>query len=172
MKNKSKQGTFIFMVMLVAVIIAIANVGAANYHSAPVLVSYLSVEKDITAADTGARGKVVFYLSEDGEELHYKLNVSSIKDVTSAHIHLTPMEEQGRVVVFLFDLTDRPRKGNFNGAVSEGVITAADLVGPLVGGPVSALLREMEQGHAFINVHTREHPRGYLSGQIVDPYLK
>ena len=172
MKSKRSLGTFVVMFIVVAVITAIANVGAANNRSAPVLVSHLSVEKDISEADAGEQGKIEFYLSEDGEELNYHLNVSSTKNITAAHIHLTPKKEQGRVVVFLFDLTDRPRKGSFDGSVSKGVITTADLVGPLVGGPVSALLREMEKGNAYINVHTREHPRGYLSGQIVDPHNK
>ena len=38
--------------------------------------------------ETPARGEAVFWLSEDGSELRYRLTVSDVEDVTMSHLHL------------------------------------------------------------------------------------
>jgi hypothetical protein len=142
---------------------------SADYDRTPVLVAYLSGSHQTPDINTAAQGRVMFYLSNDGHELYFKFKVTNIDNVMSAHIHLGPMGENGHAVATLFDLNYFPKKGSFNGTVSEGVITGSDLIGPLVGSSFSALLREMSQGETYVNVHTKEYPRGYIRGQIVDP---
>lgn len=131
--------------------------------------------------DTRAKGKADFKLSKDGTELRYKLNVSKIDNVFMAHIHMAPMGVNGPIVVWLFpSTTPTPGPqgaGRFDGKIAEGTITAADLVGPLAGQPLSALLDAIEAGNAYVNVHTNDgvaptntgpgdFPGGEIRGQL------
>lgn len=131
--------------------------------------------------DTHAKGKADFKLSKDGTELRYKLNVSKIDNVFMAHIHMAPMGVNGPIVVWLFPSTaptPGPQgAGRFDGKIAEGTITAADLVGPLAGQPLSALLDAIEAGNAYVNVHTNDgvaptntgpgdFPGGEIRGQL------
>jgi hypothetical protein len=50
--------------------------------------------------------------------------------------------------------------------LATGTITAADLVGPLAGQPLSALVDAMEAGETYVNVHTSQFPAGEIRGQI------
>jgi hypothetical protein len=131
--------------------------------------------------DTRARGQAEFKLSKDGTELHYKLNVSKIKNVFQAHIHMAPAGVNGQIVVWLFPST-APTPGpvgggRFNGKIAEGTITAANLVGPLAGHPLSDLVAAIQAGNAYVNVHTNDgvaptntgpgdFPGGEIRGQL------
>lgn len=131
--------------------------------------------------DTRAKGKADFKLSKDGTELRYKLNVSKIDNVFMAHIHMAPLGVNGPIVVWLFpSTTPTPGPqgaGRFDGKIAEGTITAANLVGPLAGQPLSALLDAIEAGNAYVNVHTNDgvaptntgpgdFPGGEIRGQL------
>jgi hypothetical protein len=157
------------MLFIVGGIIMHAVFAAADITTAPILIADLSGSQELPDPDADARGSVLFYLSDDGEKLSFKLNVSNMKNVTAAYIQLAPEGRGGRVVATLFNLKEVPKMGRFDGTVSEGVIKANNLVGPLVGNPLSALLKEMGEGHTYVTVHTREHPRGHIRGKIVDP---
>lgn len=131
--------------------------------------------------DTRAKGKAEFKLSKDGTELHYKLNVSKIDNAFMAHIHLAPAGVNGPIVVWLFPGTAPTPgplgAGRFNGKIAEGTITAANLVGPLAGQPLSALVEAIQAGNAYVNVHTNDgvaptntgpgdFPGGEIRGQL------
>ena len=131
--------------------------------------------------DTVARGKAEFKLSKDGTELHYKLNVSRIENAFMAHIHMAPAGVNGPIVVWLFPST-APVPGPLGagpqqGKIAEGTITAANLVGPLAGHPLSDLIDAIQAGNAYVNVHTNDgvaptntgpgdFPGGEIRGQL------
>ncbi|MNP53856.1 CHRD domain protein [compost metagenome] len=46
-----------------------------------------------------------------------------------------------------------------------GVLTRRDLVGPLQGRTLRDLIREIERGNTYTNVHTEQHPNGEIRGQ-------
>jgi hypothetical protein len=50
--------------------------------------------------------------------------------------------------------------------LAEGVITAAELVGPLAGGELQDLLARMRAGDTYVNAHTTQYPPGEIRGQI------
>jgi hypothetical protein len=56
--------------------------------------------------------------------------------------------------------------GRFDGVYVEGTITASNLVGPLAGQPLSALLDAMRAGNTYVNVHTSANAGGEIRGQI------
>ena len=130
--------------------------------------AHLAGENEIPPVETDARGQSVFQLNQAGDALRYKLIVANIEDVTMAHIHLGGRDENGPVVVWLYPDAPPPQPidGRFDGVLTEGIITAADLVGSLAGEPLSALIAEIRGKNTYVNVHTTTHPPGEIRGQI------
>jgi hypothetical protein len=116
-------------------------------------------------------------VSADGQSISFKLMASNIDNVVASHIHVGPVGSPGPVVVFLYG--NAPAGGGrHNGILAEGTFTAANLVGPLAGQPLSALLAQMDAGNTYVNVHTNDgvaptntgpgdFPSGEIRGQIV-----
>jgi Predicted membrane protein len=96
--------------------------------------------------------------------LRYRLVLENIRRVTEAHIHLGRPGQNGPIVAYLFGPN---RRGiSFGRGVITGVLSNRDLVGPLRGGTIRQLIREIERGNAYVNVHTRRNPDGEIRGQI------
>jgi len=125
----------------------------------------LSGRGEVPQTDSLARGVATFKVNEDETELTYQLVLANIQDVTMAHIHVGASDVLGPVVVFLLHPVDAP-EGRFSGVVAQGTVTAADLVGPLAGHPLSDLVAQMEAGNTYANAHTIAHPGGEIRGQI------
>lgn len=110
--------------------------------------------------DSRARGNATFQLSADGSELSYQLSVANIDNAFMAHIHLAPVGVNGPIVVWLYPSTAPTpgpiAGGRLDGVIARGTITAANLVGPLSGQPLSALLDALRSGGAYVNVHTND----------------
>jgi CHRD domain len=156
-----------------ALTIAIASVTAASPTN---FVTPLSGAEEVPSRPTLARGAAVFQLSPDGSELSYRLIASNIDNVVASHIHVGPAGTNGPVVAFLFGSVP-PGGGRTDGVLATGTITAANLVGPLAGQPMSALVDALESGNAYVNVHTNDgvaptdtgpgdFPGGEIRGQI------
>lgn len=113
---------------------------------------------------TRATGTALFRLSSDGTRLGFQVVVRNIARVTAAHIHLGPKGVNGPVVAFLFG----PSKFGISvrRGVIRGVLTDADLTGPLAGGTIADLITEINNGNAYVNVHTIQNPNGEIRGQI------
>jgi hypothetical protein len=84
--------------------------------------------------------------------------------VTAAHIHNAPKGENGEVVVSLFK-ADSPT-GQISGSLANGSITASNLEGKMQGSPFRDIIRALERGEAYVNVHTEKNPDGEIRGQI------
>jgi hypothetical protein len=124
--------------------------------------------EEVPPVDTRAQGQAVFQLSADGEALSYQLNVANILNVLQAHIHQAPAGDPGPVVAWLYP-SGPPATlipGRSQGVLAEGVITSADLVGPLEGMDLDDLLADLRSGNAYVNVHTTAYPPGEIRGQI------
>jgi len=115
----------------------------------------LSGADEVPARDTNARGNALFEISDDGLTISFKLIVANIDNVVAAHIHIGPAGVNGPVVLFLYGNVPAGG-GSINGVISDGSATAANLVGPLAGQPLSALIAAMEAGNAYVNVHTND----------------
>lgn len=124
----------------------------------------LKGRNEVPPVRTIATGNAVFQLNSTGDKLFFKLVIRNINRVTQAHIHLGQKGVNGPVVAFLFG----PSK--FGISVKRGVIrgtlTRNDLVGPLQGKTIRDLVRELERGNAYVNVHTIQNPDGEIRGRI------
>jgi hypothetical protein len=170
MKGKYKL-FFLSTIIIIANVIGAPSAGAAAGYTGneeSILMAYLSANQEIAKVDIRSQGRIIFYLSNDSSKLYYKLNLANIRNVTSARIHLTAEGDDGPAVAVLFDMND-PWTKNINSAMVEGTISNDNLIGPLYGQPLSALLREMGEGYTFLSIYTKEYPGGHVRGRIIDP---
>jgi CHRD domain len=147
-------------------------VGSAAWAVDSTFVAHLKAANEVPARDSSAAGNAVFDLSDDGTELGYRLIVANIDNVVAAHIHLGAEGANGPVVAFLYGPTV-PGGGRVNGVIATGTVTAASLIGPLAGQPLSALVAQIEAGNAYVNVHTNngvapadQGPGDFPAGEI------
>ena len=165
-----------YIMAAVLVVLSLTSLAATPASDNRNFGAHLTGDEEVPARETLAQGQATFQLSQDGTELHYKLNVANIENVVASHIHLGPAGANGPVVVFLYGAVP-PGGGRIDGRIAEGTITEADFVGPLAGQPFSALIEAMEAGNTYVNVHTNDgvgdvntgpgdFPGGEIRGQI------
>ncbi len=120
-------------------------------------------EEEVPPRPSLGQGEAIFHLSADGTELSYRLMASNIDNVVASHIHLGAVGVNGPIVVFLFGPA-APGGGRTDGVLATGTITAANLIGPLAGLPLSELLDAIQSGNAYVNVHTNDGVDGVNTG--------
>jgi hypothetical protein len=163
------------LIGIITAAIALAAMISVSSGNSLVTSSYAQGEQKFTAKmtgkdevpphDTKATGNAEFTLGADGKTMSYKVDVMNIDKVTMAHIHQGKVGENGPPVVWLFNSSSNPT-GPMNGKLSEGKITSNDLVGPLKGKQISDLVKLINDGNAYANVHTEPNPKGEIRGQI------
>lgn len=164
--------------VLVSILLVVLVFGshAEGQDPAKNFVAHLDGGQEVPERQTTATGQATFRLSRDGTQLGYRLIVANIENVVASHIHLGPAGVNGPVVAFLFGAVP-PGGGRTDGVLAEGVITAANLAGPLVGQDLRVLIAAMEGGGTYVNVHTNDgiapantgpgdFPGGEVRGQI------
>jgi len=173
--RKVRLLVFVVAAVFAVVSAAVAVAQVTNFRT------HLTGDEEVPARQTLAQSQAVFQLSEDGASLHYRLLVANIENAFMAHIHMGAPGANGPIVVWLFPSTapvpGPTGGGRIDGAVAEGTITAANLVGPLAGQPLSALMDAIVAGNTYVNVHTNDgiaptntgpgdFPGGEVRGQI------
>lgn len=124
---------------------------------------------EVPANASASEARAQFEL-EDGV-IKYKLRMRApIEDAFMAHIHVGPAGANGPIVVWLFGTppaTANPaidfEKGD---VVGRGEIDAGDLVGPLAGKSLADLMALLDNGGAYVNLHTRAFPGGEVRAQV------
>jgi CHRD domain len=159
-----KRSGLLLLSMLVLQVLSVSVAGAQEKS----FKAELSGKESVPPVDTPAHGEATFQLSADGNSLSYKLSVSDIENVSMSHIHLGQAGKEGPVAVWLYPSSPPPalKEGKFSGVLAQGTITAANLMGPLKGKPLTALMEEIKNGNAYVNVHTKQHPGGEIRGQL------
>ncbi|MEM9303389.1 MAG: spondin domain-containing protein [Pseudomonadota bacterium] len=130
----------------------------------------LSGDQEVPPVSTPSNGEATLIVVEDGERIDYSIdlranqsNGAPLSRITMAHLHLAPAGENGPVVVNLLPNVTGTLIPLSNIANS---ISADDLVGPLAGQRLLALIDAMAAGEVYINIHTTRVPSGEIRGQI------
>ena len=150
-----------FVLGLVAVGMAAAGLnGRWNTHA--------TGDNEVPPNASQAQAQANLKLSADGTSLAYKLNVANIENVLQAHIHMAAPGVNGPIVAWLYPSAPPAQLivGRSSGTLGEGTITAANLMGPLAGQPLSALVAAIDAGNAYVNVHTSQIPGGEVRGNL------
>ncbi len=119
-------------------------------------------ENQVPPVSTDGTGLASFSLL-DNRALFYRLSVEDLTRITQAHIHKGKSGQNGPIVAYLFGPAT-PTSGN--SLTVTGRIRSTDLVGPLQGKSLRALVRQMNNGNTYVNVHTSTYPDGAIRGQI------
>jgi hypothetical protein len=144
--------------------------GEAHHFGSP-----LSGGEEVPSNASRARGNAIFWLSEDGAELHYRLIVANIENVLQAHIHCGPAGSNGPVVLWLYPSAPPASliPGRSSGILNEATATQANVIARPASaacpGGVATLadvVAKMRTGGAYTNVHTQQFPPGEVRGQI------
>lgn len=121
--------------------------------------------QEVPARDTQGQAQAIFHLSKDESSIDYKLIASNIENVFMAHIHMvttapTAPGVNGPIVVWLYPSTAVMQgplgAGRIDGVIAEGTITADNLVGPLAMHPLADLIDALNNGQAYVNLHTND----------------
>ncbi len=123
----------------------------------------LAGEDEVPEVDTNASGDAEVTFEDGDDEAQYFVDVQEIVDVTAAHIHMGEEGENGDIVVTLYDDS---ASGEIDGELASGEIVASDLEGPLAGQEIEDLIELIEDGEAYVNVHTEDNPDGEIRGQL------
>jgi hypothetical protein len=129
----------------------------------------LSGDEEVPVRVTGAQGSANVRLSKDGGSVDFVLVVNDISNITQAHIHMAATGISGPIVVWLYPSVTAtqalpPGAGPHNGLLAKGSFTAANLVGPLAGRPLSDFVAAVVAGNTYVNVHTNDGVDGTNTG--------
>jgi hypothetical protein len=152
-----------FVISLVPFSLAHINLVFAQTVQTEAFSAMLSGGEEIPPVNTTATGVASFTLQGE-QSIKYDVNVTGMDKVTAAHIHNAPKGENGEVVVTLFK-AESPT-GQISGNLANGTFTASNLEGQMQGVPFGDLVKAVETGKAYVNVHTEKNPNGEIRGQI------
>ena len=152
------------LAVLTATLLGATAAGAAQQE----FTAKLDGPSEVPKVQSKAAADATFTVLPDGTKIEYTLMVRDLSDITMAHIHLGTAGKNGPVVARLYPLsgTSKLIKGRDNGQLAKGDITEASLLGPEKGKPLSTLVKAIQDGDAYVNIHTAEHKAGALRGQI------
>jgi hypothetical protein len=156
-KTTATTGTYLVISALVVSMVALAVTTSREGNSVsaqPVkkFTANLAGKNEVPPVDTKASGTAQFQLSADGKQIDYDLSTKDLNNFMMAHIHQGKAGDNGQPVVTL--------------SMGKGKITPADLQGPLTGKQLSDLVKLIESGEAYVNVHTQQNQNGEIRGQI------
>lgn len=132
-------------------------------------VGKLSGRNEVPAVSGKAFGFARVELREEGTVLDYISFAKRLRKVQAAHLHLGQEGENGPVVALLLpaDLEGLSRREQKRlDRRIQAQITTGDLVGPLAGQPLDALIAEINAGNVYVNIHTESNPSGAIRGQL------
>jgi hypothetical protein len=125
---------------------------------------------------TAGNGKFRAQFRADRQEIEYRLRWADLEStVTQAHIHFGQRHTSGGISVFLCSNLGNGPAGTQpcpagSPATIEGTIRPADVIGPgaqgIAAGEFAELVRAMQAGATYVNVHSTTYPTGEIRAQL------
>jgi hypothetical protein len=126
--------------------------------------AFLTGAEEVPAAVIAPGSGAARITQVDGNTLKYEVRVANTTGIIFAHLHNAAIGTNGVVVVTL--IPNQSASGLSNGVVAEGMIDASKLTGALAGKSIGHLIKELEAGRIYVNIHTSSNPAGELRGQV------
>ena len=163
------------LAVAVALVGALAVVAAAVAGGGQRIRERLSGFQEVPAISTEANGKFRAQLHVGDNGIAYKLSYADLTgDVQQAHIHLGQRGVNGGISVFLCTNLGNGPAGTQAcppaPATITGTIGPDDVVGPaaqgIAPGEFDELVRAIEAGVTYVNVHSETFPDGEIRAQL------
>jgi len=131
--------------------------------------------EEVPAISTDASGKFRARVRASSEEIQFKLSYSALSGpVQQAHIHFGQFAVNGGISAFLCSNLGNGPAGTQpcpeGPATITGTIGPAQVVGPamqgIAPGEFDELVRAIDAGVTYANVHSEPFPNGEIRGQI------
>lgn len=166
--KRTRRGIVVLITVMLALVMLVGVGFAAGKDT---FTASLKGRNEVPAVASQGQGEAIVRVNDDGTALDYKLIAANIDNVTQAHIHCGPEGANGPVVAFLFGFVGGGV--TVNGVLAEGTITGESIISRPAsagcpGGVASLgdLIRQINDGNAYVNVHTVEVPSGEIRGQL------
>lgn len=156
----------VFIVATVLPGALLVSSASAGGNGAVILRADLSGSQEVPPVVTDTSGTAKLRINPGSDEISFQLKVKDGVDllaVAGAHVHCAPVGQNGPVVAFLA----QPVAGGVDGKLKvSGTITDSDIVNNACGATVDELVASMQNGKAYVNVHSLANPSGEVRGQI------
>ncbi|MGB7956529.1 MAG: CHRD domain-containing protein [Candidatus Nitrosopolaris sp.] len=161
-------GTFPFVVAISLLAIAGSGFAVITTNTAFAqqqhFTAKLSGANEVPPLTSKSSGIATFDLNPAGTQMKYTLNATNIDKVIAAHIHMGKSTDNGPIVVNLF--IPSKATGKVDGTLVRSSINSTSLIGLLKGKLMTDLIKSIDGGQAYVNVHTAQNPPGEVRGQI------
>lgn len=179
---KSRSGAR--WVVGIAFLTAVVGLVAADKDT--IRTKLTGLEETVATINTKASGEFKATISEDGTSIKYEETWQDLSsNITQSHIHFGRPGLTGQVVLYLCSNLTPPAGVPLpqacplaSPATITGTLTEADVIAsPVVGGQgidtgaagFAEMVKAIETGSAYVNVHTINHPSGEIRGRLGNP---
>jgi hypothetical protein len=163
-RNVMKRARILLLIFVLLFLFTFLSVPVDKSAYAQEFKAKLTGSEVVPPVKTKASGEAIFREFKGEKRIFCRLNVSDIENVTAAHIHKGKKGENGPPVLILY--SGSKKAGKFSGLLTDGIVTDYDLIGPLKGKTLRALVQMIYAGEAYVNVHTERYPAGEIRGQV------
>jgi hypothetical protein len=126
----------------------------------------LSGQNEIPPTASNGTGTAEVLFNNDISHASYFVNITGITEITGAHIHNGSIGVNGDVIVPLSG--QKIAQDIKNPTIwFKGEIKKDDLQGSLKGKGISDLVTLINNGSAYVNIHTKDNPNGAIRDQLV-----
>lgn len=173
MDNTKTPAVFGFCFLLATSFAALPALGDDDHHR-HLRTRLNGFAENLTALSTPAKGRFTATINRARDSIDYELSYEGFPTaVQQAHIHFGQRYQNGGISVFLCT-----NLGNSPGTQAcpspagtiRGTFTAANVIGPaaqgIAAGEFDELLKAIEEGATYVNIHTTQYPGGEIRGQI------
>lgn len=175
MKYAAQRRKSLSLTAFTLILLATVAVAQDSYSDSKSIKADLVSFNQVPSVLAGSHGKFTAEINDDGA-LTYSLSYSNMTSpVVQAHIHFGDSRTNGGVMVFLCGGAKPacPASGTITGTltaadVSVLPVTNGDSVIPqgIQPGNFQGMVKAIETGHSYVNVHTANFPSGEIRGQV------
>jgi hypothetical protein len=162
-------GRYTSIMSISTLVLSLISISIPAFAQQSTFITSLSGKDLSPSVNTAATGTAKFNVQPDGN-MAYQINGYKLNGVIGAHISLKNGTDLAQVFNSYIEVNGKSEipTGQVNGQLSNGVITSADLSGPLKGKAVSDLTNLMKNDSVYVVVRTSAHENGEIQG-VVSP---
>ena len=164
------------LLALVAIVIGLPTVAFGSDDNRSFHARFLGVN-ETPSVSSDATASLTLKINGTGNTatIDYTLKFSGLRaPVTQAHVHFAQSKVAGNVMFFLCGTATNPGPAGTpacDGGTVTRTVTAADVIGPagqgIAPGEMGRVVKAIQEGAAYGNVHSTMFPLGEIRGQLV-----